>query len=96
MSERAPADAEAIRHRAYEISQGPHAGTEEENWLRAEDELRQAGLEEMPLAAGGASGSAAARGTSKHELYEEAKRLGIAGRSRMSKSELARAITDRS
>jgi hypothetical protein len=33
---------EQIRHRAYEISQGPDAGTEEENWIRAEQELRSA------------------------------------------------------
>jgi cation transport regulator ChaB len=31
-------------------------------------------------------------GNSKHELYQRAKRLGISGRSRMSKGELARAI----
>jgi hypothetical protein len=29
-----------IRERAYEISQGPDAGTPEENWARAERELR--------------------------------------------------------
>ena len=31
---------QAIEQRAYEISQGPYAGTAEENWLRAERELR--------------------------------------------------------
>ena len=31
---------EQIRHRAYEISQGPDAGTDDENWIRAEQELR--------------------------------------------------------
>jgi hypothetical protein len=31
---------EQIRQRAYEISQEPDGGTEEENWLRAERELR--------------------------------------------------------
>jgi hypothetical protein len=31
---------EACRQRAYEISQSEHAGTPEENWLRAEQELR--------------------------------------------------------
>ena len=31
---------EQIRARAYEISQGPDGGTEEENWMRAEQELR--------------------------------------------------------
>jgi hypothetical protein len=31
---------EDIRRRAYEISSGPDAGTEEENWIRAEEELR--------------------------------------------------------
>jgi len=34
---------EEIRERAYEISQRPDAGTEEENWLRAEQELRSEG-----------------------------------------------------
>jgi hypothetical protein len=32
--------AEMIRQRAYEISQGPDGGTPEENWARAERELR--------------------------------------------------------
>jgi hypothetical protein len=32
--------ADMIRQRAYEISQGPDAGTPEENWARAERELR--------------------------------------------------------
>jgi len=32
----------AVEGRAYEISQGPEAGTPEENWLRAEQELRVA------------------------------------------------------
>jgi CHAD domain-containing protein len=32
-------DRHAIRVRAYEISQEPHAGTDEENWFRAEREL---------------------------------------------------------
>jgi len=32
--------AEMIRQRAYEISQEPDAGTPEENWARAEQELR--------------------------------------------------------
>jgi len=34
------AEEEACRQRAYEISQSEHSGTPEENWLRAEDELR--------------------------------------------------------
>jgi hypothetical protein len=33
-------DEEACRQRAYEISESEHAGTPEENWLRAEAELR--------------------------------------------------------
>jgi hypothetical protein len=33
-------DEEACRQRAYEISQSEHAGTPDENWLRAEQELR--------------------------------------------------------
>jgi hypothetical protein len=31
---------DAIRRRAWEISQGDQAGTAEENWLRAEREIR--------------------------------------------------------
>jgi hypothetical protein len=33
---------QAVRERAYEISQSEHAGTPEENWLRAEQELHAA------------------------------------------------------
>jgi len=33
-------DNESIRRRAYEISQGDDAGDEQENWERAERELR--------------------------------------------------------
>jgi hypothetical protein len=36
-------DDEAIRERAYEISQRPDAGTPEENWERAIEELRGGG-----------------------------------------------------
>ena len=32
---------EDVRRRAYEISQSSDAGTDEENWHRAERELRQ-------------------------------------------------------
>ena len=32
-------DEEACRQRAYEISQSEEAGTPEENWIRAEQEL---------------------------------------------------------
>lgn len=39
-SEKAPSE-EAIRHRAYEISQGPEAGTPEEDWERARRELTE-------------------------------------------------------
>ena len=35
-----PQNEEAIRRRAYEISQGAEAGTPEENWARAEREVR--------------------------------------------------------
>jgi hypothetical protein len=35
-------DEEACRNRAYEISQSEEAGSPEENWLRAEQELRGA------------------------------------------------------
>ena len=34
------AEEEACRQRAYEISQSEHSGTPEENWLRAQAELR--------------------------------------------------------
>ncbi len=34
-------DEEQIRRRAYEISQSEAAGTPEENWSRAEQELRE-------------------------------------------------------
>ena len=34
---------ERIRVRAYEISQSEQAGTPEQNWARAEQELREAG-----------------------------------------------------
>ena len=37
---RAEVDEEQIRHRAYEISQEEDAGSAEENWQRAERELR--------------------------------------------------------
>jgi cation transport regulator ChaB len=37
-------------------------------------------------------GGVDARGNTKEELYERAKKLGVEGRSRMSKAELARAI----
>ena len=32
-------DGDAVRARAFEISQGPEAGTADENWVRAEHEL---------------------------------------------------------
>ena len=107
MSERAPTDVEAIRHRAYEISQGPDAGTEEENWLRAEEELRRPGADEDAVrrdeegvkekqeGKGGRYGGVGGEGNTKQELYERAKKLGIEGRSKMSKSELASAIARR-
>ncbi len=38
---------ERIRERAYELSQSPETGSEEENWLRAErDVLRECGLDD--------------------------------------------------
>jgi hypothetical protein len=36
-------DEEAIRRRAYELSQDDDAGSEQENWERAERELRSQG-----------------------------------------------------
>ena len=44
--------ADMIRQRAYEISQGPDAGTPEENWARAERELRGELAREAPDHAG--------------------------------------------
>jgi hypothetical protein len=38
--DRESANEEMIRRRAYEISQGPAAGSAEENWARAEREVR--------------------------------------------------------
>ncbi len=38
------------------------------------------------------AGGVDARGSSRDELYERAKRLGVRGRSRMSKDELAKAV----
>ena len=38
-----PLDEERIRVRAYEISESDDSGTPEENWVRAEQELREAG-----------------------------------------------------
>jgi hypothetical protein len=35
-------DEQAVRERAYEISESDNAGTPEDNWLRAEQELRTA------------------------------------------------------
>lgn len=40
--ERGEVDGEVVRARAFEISLGPRTGTPEENWLRAEQELRVA------------------------------------------------------
>jgi len=34
-------DEQAVRERAWDISQRPDAGTPEENWRRAEEELRE-------------------------------------------------------
>lgn len=34
-------DDEEVRRRAWEISQGPNSGTPEENWQRAQEELRR-------------------------------------------------------
>jgi hypothetical protein len=41
MNKKPSVDVEAVRRRAHEISLGPDAGTAEENWLRAEEELRR-------------------------------------------------------
>ena len=46
MTDRGRQDVEAVRRRAFEISRGPDAGTAEENWLRAEEELRRPGAAE--------------------------------------------------
>jgi len=44
MTEKGSREVEAVRRRAFEISQGEDAGTPEENWLRAEEELRRPGV----------------------------------------------------
>ena len=46
MTEKGNVEVEAIRQRAYEISLGPDPGTPEENWLRAEEELRRPAADE--------------------------------------------------
>jgi len=46
MTEKANVELEAIRRRAHEISLGDDAGTPEENWLRAEEELRRPAADE--------------------------------------------------
>ncbi|HEX2359560.1 MAG TPA: hypothetical protein VHH72_07060 [Solirubrobacterales bacterium] len=56
-------------------------------------EASQATPESNPSAAAERSNGGGAR-RSKAELYEEAQRLGIKGRSKMSKAELERAIRD--
>jgi hypothetical protein len=38
---REPITRERIAERAYQISQSDQAGTDQENWLRAEEELRE-------------------------------------------------------
>jgi hypothetical protein len=40
---------EQIARRAHEISEGPDSGTDEENWLRAEEELTSS-MEANPTA----------------------------------------------
>jgi hypothetical protein len=46
----------------------------------------------QPASSSNGSPSNGSRGATKAELYEEAQRLGIEGRSKMSKAELERAI----
>jgi hypothetical protein len=53
--------------------------------------LRRAKAKERGGAAGGKAGRSGGDGRSRAELYAEAKRRGIPGRSKMSKDELARA-----
>jgi hypothetical protein len=52
MTENTSTGVEAIRRRAHEISLGPDAGTPEENWLRAEEELRRPPADEDPVRRG--------------------------------------------
>jgi hypothetical protein len=46
MAEHENVEEEAIRRRAHEISLGLDAGTPEDNWLRAEAELRRPSADE--------------------------------------------------
>jgi hypothetical protein len=51
MTEAVNVDVEAIRLRAHEISLDPDGQTPEENWLRAEEELRSAPAQEQAVPA---------------------------------------------
>jgi hypothetical protein len=54
---------------------------------------RQAG--ETTSRSGGSSGRSSNRGQTKEQLYNQAKRLGIKGRSKMNKQQLQRAVNRR-
>lgn len=47
-----------------------------------------------PARRGGERSHSGARGRTKDQLYQDARRLGVKGRSRMSKAELEKAVTD--
>jgi hypothetical protein len=81
-----------------------HVEEEEEEMLPQAQEVLGSDLAELgrrmaerkqQLLDGGA-GDAAVAGKTRDELYEQAQRLGVRGRSRMTKQELAKAVAGRS
>ena len=44
---------EQISRRAYELSRGKHGGSDMQNWLQAEREVRQRPAADLPVAAAG-------------------------------------------
>ena len=80
--------AEEIAARTVNKERARHGEAEEASRLSMEDisSGRRGGLR---------SHRASPRGRTKDQLYEEARSLGIAGRSRMNKEELGRAISRR-
>lgn len=61
----------------------------------AEEASRSSLEDESPGRRGGRRSHEGAQGRTKQQLYEDARRAGIEGRSRMSKAELEAALADR-
>ena len=80
--------AEEIAARTVNKERARHGESEQASRLSKEDisSGRRGGLR---------SGRRSPRGRTKDQLYEEARSLGIAGRSRMNKAELERAVSRR-